>query len=514
MSKVTKATIGLMIITILSKIVGFARETILVSIHGANIVSDVYITSMNIPWILFGIIGTALGTAFIPVFFEVEKNEGKDNALKFTNNVFNIVIVLSSILSLLGFVFAESLVKIFAMKFEGDKLILATSFTRIMIFGLVFISLNSIMTCWLQIKGKFVISGMSAFPNNILIIVSIILSSQGNVYIMAIGTFLAWISQFLFQYVFSKQNGFKYKLNINLKDKYIKKLYTLILPMLIGVGVNQINSIIDRSLASSLGDGIITILNSANRLNGFVQSLITTSIVAVTYPMLSKISVDRDTSKISDVITKSTNVITLLIIPISVGSIVLSEPVVRCIFERGQFTSSATMMTADALAAYSIGMIGFSLREVLNRIFYSLKDTRTPMVNGVLAMLMNIVLNFILIKSNGHVGLALATSLSSIICIALLFNSLKKKISYFGQDKILKNLFKSMIASIVMGIVTKYVYTISSVYLGAGTIQDILTLSISIITGIVVYGVCIIVLKVEEMKIIIELLKQKHSINI
>ena len=145
--------------------------------------------------------------------------------------------------------------------------------------------------------------------------------------------------------------------------------------MLIGVGVNQINSIIDRSLASSLGDGIITILNSANRLNGFVQSLITTSIVAVTYPMLSKISVDRDTSKISDVITKSTNVITLLIIPISVGSIVLSEPVVkRCIFERGQFTSSATMMTADALAAYSIGMIGFSLREVLIKYFIFFKQ--------------------------------------------------------------------------------------------------------------------------------------------
>lgn len=507
MSKATKATIGLMLITMISKVIGFARETTLVATYGTNMISDVYITSMNIPWILFGVIGTALSTAFIPVFFEVQKKEGTNNALRFTNNVFNIVIVFSLILSIIGVIFTEPLIKVFAMKFEGEKLELAIKFTRIMIFGIVFISLNSMMTCWLQIKGKFVISGMSAFPYNVIIISSIIISSKGNIYIMAIGTLLAWVAQFLFQYIFSRKHGFKYSLNINIKDKYIKQMLILILPMLIGVGVNQINSIVDRSLASSLGDGIITVLNSANRLNGFVQSLFITSIISVVYPMLSKISMDNDRSKTEEIISRSINIIILLILPISVGSIVLSEPVVRVVFERGAFNSESTILTASALSAYSIGMIGFSLREILNKIFYSLKDTKTPMINGALAMITNIILNLMMINYLGYIGLALATSISSIICTGLLFKNLTRKIEHFGQDKILKTLLKSLAAAIFMGIITKYVYRGCVIYLGIGEIQDILALIIAIITGVVVYGVMIVVLKIDEVDIAINSFK-------
>ncbi|MGL6107262.1 lipid II flippase MurJ [Romboutsia sp.] len=259
MSKVVKSALVLMIVTMLSKILGFGRELVLTSTYGANLVSDVYITTVGIPTILF----------------------------------------------------AEPLVKIFAINFEGEKLKLAITFTRIMIFGVLFIGLSNMMTAWLQINGKFAIAGMVGLPFNIAIIGGILLSTNGNINIMAIGSLLSMASMFLFQLPFAIKSGYKYKLYINLKDENIKKMLGLLIPVFIGVGVNQINSIVDRSLASTLGDGYITVLNSANRLN--------------------KLSNDENKEEFIKSVYKSINSVVILILPISVGAIVLAEPVVRII---------------------------------------------------------------------------------------------------------------------------------------------------------------------------------------
>lgn len=513
MSKVAKATISLMMITMLSKIFGFVRELVLTYFYGANDISDVFITSSTIPTILFTSIVTAIVTTFIPLFYELDRNNDREKSLLFTNNILNIVVLISIVLSILSLIFAEPLVKLFAIDFSGEKLKMAISFTRIMMLGLIFIGISQMMTAWLQINGKFAIPGMIGLPFNICIISGIIISSNGNVNIMAIGTLIAMAVQFLFQLPFAIKNGYKYKLYINFKDEYVKKMIWLILPVFIGVGVNQINSIVDRSLASTLGDGAITVLNSANRLNGFVLGLFISTIAAVIYPNLSKLSNEDNKAKFTESVVQSVNTVVLLIIPISVGAIVLAEPVVRIVFERGAFNSKATSMTAIALACYSIGIIGFGLREILNRVFYSLQDTRIPMINGALSMGINIVLNIILIKFLGHAGLALATSISALICIVLLFNSLKNKIGYFGQDKIMKTTLKSLISAVVMGGITYFIYNILVNILGVGFIQEIVALFGSIGIGSLVYGALVIILKVEEVSMITDMVKNKISVK-
>lgn len=513
MSKLAKATFALMLVTVLSKVLGFGRELALTYVYGASSTADVYITAVSIPTVLFASIGTALATTFIPLFYEVDKSKGRNESLKFANNVFNIIIISSIILAIAGFIFAEPLVKIFAMSFTGDKLALAVDFTRIMIFGVIFIGLSNIMTSWLQINDNFTIPGMIGFPYNIFIILGILLSSKGNINIMAIGTLIGIASQFLFQLPFAIKYGYKYKSYINIKDEYIKKMMWLIVPVFIGVGVNQINAIVDRSLASMLGDGIITVLNSANRLNGFVLGLFIATIAAVVYPSLSKLSNEDNKEKFAETVAQTVNSVTLLIIPISVGAIVLAEPVVRIVFERGAFNSQATHMTAIALACYSIGMIGFGLRDILSKVFYSLKDTKTPMINGALSMMMNILLNILFIQHLGYIGLALATSLSALICIVLLFLSLKKKIGYFGQDKILKTMIKSLIAAIVMGIITLVVYKFMYNLIGTGFIKEAISLGGSVLVGTISYGTIAYLLKIEEINTLIGMLKNKLNMN-
>lgn len=510
MSNLAKSAFWLMVVTMLSKVLGFGREIILGYFYGTSAYSDVYIVAMNIPLVVFSSIGVALVTTFIPLYQEALTSKGEERALKFSNNVMSIVVILSIILGVLGFVFAEPLVKLFAVHYTGEKLVLAVKFVRIMIGGVVFIGLSNLMTSYLQIKGDFTIPGMIGFPNNIIIITSIILSAvTGNIYILAIGTLIGMLSQFLFQVPFAIKKGYKFKPTIDFKDEYLKKMLWLVMPVLIGVAVNQINAMVDRSLASGLEDGVITALNNANRLNGFVMGMFIATLGAVIYPTLSKLSTENNKEKFAESVANSVNCVNLLVVPASVGAMILATPVVRILFERGAFNDRSTMLTATALVFYSVGMVGFGLRDILGKVFYSLKDTKTPMINGIIAVVLNIVLNIALVKVMGHGGLALATSLSAIICIILLFISLKKKIGYYGQDKIKSTFIKTVVASLVMGVVTYFVYKFLFGILGLGFIQEAISLGVSIAIGGAIYLALIIVFKVEEVNMAIDMIKKK-----
>ena len=509
MSKVAKATLWLMIATMIAKILGFFRELVLASAYGASMYSDAYITAMNIPLVLFSIIGATLSTVLIPMYFEVRKDLGEKEALKFTNNIFNIVIIMCIIISLIGIIFTEQLVKLFAVGFEGQILNISIDFTRIIIVSIVFIGLSYIMTAYLQINNNFTIPGLVSVPKNIIIIISIILSTKYTPYIMIWGAFIGTATEILFLYPFSRKNGYKYQLHLNLRDKYVKKMFMLMIPVLIGIGVNQVNTMIDRTLASTLVEGSISALNYANKLNGFVMAMFITSVGSVIYPMLSKLSKQDDRNEFNKSLVKSINSVILLVMPVSVGAIVLANPIIKLLFERGEFDTRATYMTSIALIMYSIGMLAFGLRDILGKVFYSLQDTKTPMINGVLAMVLNILINLILVQYMGLAGLALSTSLSGIICIFLLMNSLNKKIGYFGQDKIIKVMLKSMMSAIVMGIATYFVYNLLSNILGSGFIYDAISLFVSILLGAIVYGVFVLILKVDEVSIIIDMMNKK-----
>lgn len=514
MSKIVKATAGLMIATIIAKVLGFGRELVLASAYGATMYSDAYLVSMNIPGVIFAGIGTAIGTTFIPVYFEVYNNLGEERARKFTNNVFNIVVLLCIILSILGLIFIEPLVKLFAYGFNEETFNITVNFTKILMLGIVFIGASNIFTAYLQVKNNFIIPGIISLPYNVIIIISIILSTKYDHYVMIWGTLIGIISQFIFQIPFAIKYSYTYKIVLNLKDKYIKKVICLLGPVFIGVAVNQINTMVDRTLASGLVEGSISALNYSSKLNTFIMALFISSVSTVIYPMLSKLSAENDKEKFVSSIVRCINIIILLVVPITIGAIILSNPIVELLFQRGAFDSRATDMTATALSFYSFGLIGFGLRDILCKVFYSLKDTKTPMINGALAMVLNIILNIILVKLMGYAGLALATSLSAIICIFLLFGRLKKKIGYFGQDRIIKTTLKSTISAIVMGCITYSAYNLLNNMLGVGFVSNTISLFISICIGAIVYGILVIVLKVDELSLITDIVKKAKKIDI
>ncbi|MEG2985814.1 MAG: lipid II flippase MurJ, partial [Peptostreptococcaceae bacterium] len=284
MSKVAKAAVGLMAATLIAKILGFGRELALASAYGASGTSDAFLVAMNIPAVIFSAIGTSLGTAFIPLYCDIDAKQGKKASLKFTNNVLNIVILMCLVVSLFGVIFTEPIVKLFAVGFKGETLAQAVYFTRVLILSMAFLGMSYIMMAFLQVKENFIIPGLMSVPYNMLIIISIFASVMINPNLLPWGTLFGLSLQFIFQYPFARKKGFRYKPVINLKDEHLKKMLWLIGPVLIGVAVTQVNAIVDRTIASTLVEGSISALNYATKLNQFVMGMFIVSISSVIYP--------------------------------------------------------------------------------------------------------------------------------------------------------------------------------------------------------------------------------------
>jgi putative peptidoglycan lipid II flippase len=511
MSKTAKAAAWIMIATMLSKVLGFFREQIFANFYGTGAYADIFVLTLNIPGLIIAIIGSAVATTYIPLYVETREEHGQEKALKFTNNVLNLCYVLAIVIAILGLVFTEQFVTVFAAGFVGkpDKFHDAVIFTKIMISGVLFISGSKILGSYLQVNDSFTVPSLIGLPYNIIIITATVISGvTKNIYILPVGALIAMASQLFFQIPFAKKKAYKYQPYIDIKDESIQRLGILVMPMLLGVSVGQINIYVDRLLATTLLDGRLAALNYASKLNDFVLALFVTSIITVIYPKLAKLTNDDNEEGFISTIVKSSNCVILVVLPISVGFIILAEPIVRILFERGEFNATSTELTTIALQLFSLGLLACGIRDVLYRVFYSMTDTKTPMINSSIALTINIVLNLILIKPLGHAGLALSTSISSIITAGLLFFSLKKKKGHFGGSRIVKTGIKSLIASVIMGAVAWVIYKELTIVIGTGLIKEIIAVSAASITGAVLYLIMITLMKVEEVDLVFEIVNK------
>jgi len=499
----------LMILTILTKSVGFGREIILSYYYGATGISDAYLISFTIPTVIFTFIGVGIQTTYMPIYSDILNKDGIKIANEFTNNVANLLLIISSILIIAVSLFTEPIVKIFASGFTGETLNLAVSFTRIGIFSIYFIGLLYIFQGYLQLKNNFFIPALIGLPLNFFLIISIILSYKLDIKILGYGTILGAIAQLVFILPFLYKNDYRHKFKLNICDKNLKRMIYLALPVILGTSVNQINMLVDITIASSVAVGGISALNYAYILITFIQGIFVMSLATVLFATISKLAAEGNLIGLKKSVTEVINVINLLIIPATVGAMIFAEPVVKLLFDRGVFDSQAVSMTSYALFFYSIGMIGFGLREVLARAFYSLQDTKTPMLNAAIGMILNIILNIILSKFLGIGGIALATSISAIFTACLMFISLRKKIGPFGMKQISISLVKILFASMVMGAFAKLSFN----YL-TYTLSQNLSLIIAMGVGAVIYFIIICYMKIDDVEVIINAIKRKKKNNV
>ena len=337
-----------------------------------------------------------------------------------------------------------------------------------------------------------------------MIIASLFISTKTNIYVIAVGSVVATASQLLLLIPFVRKTGYRYQPILNLRDEYIKMMVYIALPVVAGQSVNQINVLVDRILASGIAVGGISALNYANRLNGFVQGLFVASISSVMYPMISKMAAENNIKGLKASISEAISVINLLVIPATIGAMIFSKEIVTLLFGRGAFTPEAIDMTANALFYYSIGMIAFGLRDILSRAFYALQDTKTPMINAAIAVVINIILNLALSRYLGIGGLALATSIATIVGTLLFFVTLRKKIGGFGLKEITISFIKICMASIIMGILAWSTYQILETKINSN-----ISLILAIGVGALSYFIFIYFMKIPEVDRTIKTVKSR-----
>ncbi|MGN0458015.1 MAG: murein biosynthesis integral membrane protein MurJ [Eubacterium sp.] len=448
-SSVLSKFIQLVIAAFIAKGLGFVREMVLAYFYGASAVSDVYVAVQNIPSVIFALFGVAVTTGFIPLYTEVQVKKGKQEADKFANNVFNIFLIFSSLLTVLDIVFSRQLVDIFAGGFTGSTYDMCNKFAKIIMPTSIAIVLVYVYNAYLQIEGHFNQNSIMNVPYNVSQIVFIAIGFYaGKAYLLAFGLLIASYSQLVYLHILTKKKTeFSHTASINIKDPLIKEMLILVGPVFVSTAVNQVNSIVDKALASTLKEGSVAALNYSYEVANIVTQVVILSLTTILYPRMTELFAKDNKKEQTGFTARYINVVSVMVLPMSAMMFFFSEEIVQILFERGAFNQDTVIYVSDALKLYAMGIAGASFRDAFNKIFYSMKNTVTPMINGIIAVGANIGLNFLLIKKYEYLGLAFATSVSSTICTVLMFIQLCIKMKELNIKSIILELIKSSVAT-------------------------------------------------------------------
>lgn len=317
-----------------------------------------------------------------------------------------------------------------------------------------------------------------------------------------------WATQIIVQLPAVKKKGFKYKLGIDLKEEGIKKVVKLAIPILISTWVQPINNLVNLRLASGLENGeAVSAIEYSYNLYLIIVGVFSYTLSNIIFPELSKLTADNNQTEIKKILNNSTKISLLFIIPMSVGIALISDDIIKLIYERGEFTAHSTILTSQALLYYAIGMIGYGLMEVLNKAFYAMQDSKTPMKISCVAIALNLLLSVTLVKLMGYTGLPLAASITSILIGILMIIIINKKIPGIVEKNDMKELAKILISAAGMGVL---IIVLKNLIIGNTLIKTILRVAISVIMGVILYFSCTILLKNQTINEYISKIKKER----
>lgn len=449
MSRTAKVAAGLFVMTLTAKMLGFVRDIFIASAYGASRLNDIYILAQDIPVLIFSIVTAAIATGFIPIYCQLRDNESKQAADGFTIRLTSYVMAAAAGITAMAWVAMPAIIHIVAYGYKGAEFDMLVFATRLIMPNIIFVGGASVLRAYHQAEGRFKLASINTIMVNIIVIGFVLTSKPDSITWLLIGTLIGLSVDFFVQAFYAKKNGLKIKVT-NVSSETLKQFALLILPIVIGTLVGQVNTVIDKTMGSTLPAGSITYLNGAFKLMTFANGTFAVTLGTVMFPIMATCIAGGNMPAFKKSFFKSMNMVLLFTVPITLMMMVFSHPVIQLLFERGKFTAEATRQTSYALIAYSIGLIALGGREVIVKAFFALQDTKTPMINGIVTVAINIGLNIILIGPLAHVGLALSSSLSASVTTVLLMWQLRNKVGRLGGRQIGMDFVKVLGAAVVM----------------------------------------------------------------
>ena len=516
--KLSKAAGTVSGMTLVSRVFGFLRDMVIAMAFGSSSSADAFFVAFRIPNMQRRILAEgAMTAAFIPVFTETLTKKGESVAWKLAANLFNILILVLSSASLLILIFSPAVITVFAPGFidEPGKFELTVKLTRCMAPYLFFIGLAAFCMGILNTLKVFALPAAAPISQNISMILSVLFISplmDEPIIGLAIGVVVGGALQLLIQLSAVLKKGMHFEKTLNFKQKEVFKIVRLMGPVILGLAVYELNIMIDTLIASLLPGGSISYLYYGNRLVQLPLGIFAVALGVALLPTLSSQAAKGNLKELVQTLGFSIRLILFITIPATVGLIILREPIINTLWQRGEFLASTTDGTAIALLYYSIGLCAYSGIKIIAPAFYSLQDTKTPAKIGIYSMILNTVLNLILMGPLQHGGLALATSIAALFNVALLIYYLRKRLGLMGGRKILRSTIKMAFAALAMGIIT-YLGRESFYYISDPLLIRLFVLTACISFGMLVYALLSQFMRNEEWRFLLDLIKKKSQHN-
>jgi putative peptidoglycan lipid II flippase len=423
-----------------SRLLGVLRTVVIADAFGTSPELGAYWVAFRLPDLIFLVLaGATLGSAFIPTFARYIAQRDEEEAWRLASSVLNLVALTTAALAVIGVVLAPWIVGAMAPGLgedvgRQDELHgLATDLTRIMLVSPFLFAVSAMVTGILNARQHFFLTALAPmFYNLSIILAALLLADPMGVRGLAVGVVAGSALHLLVQVPGVFVVGMRYRLEARWRDPGVLEVVRLMLPRMAGLAAAQANFIVATFFASQLGDETISALNYAWLLAMLPMALFGVSIATAVFPTMARQAATDSLDHLQSTLYSSLRYILFLIIPASVGLILLREPLVSLLLQRGEFTADATDITASALLFYSIGLFAHSALEILSRGFYALRDTRTPVALAVLSMVLNLLFSLALKGPLEQDGLALAMSLATAIEATLLFLFLGRRLG--GAD--------------------------------------------------------------------------------
>jgi hypothetical protein len=493
-----QTTIMLMIVTVVSKIFGFLREAVMASYIGASDLKSIYTTANTLPVVIANFVAVGIISGFIPIYNKAKKEEGEKAAEDFTSNILNILMVFGVFAVIFGIILARPFSKILSPDLSGQSLDLATNYTRIMMFAVFAYLYSAVFRGYLNLKGNFFDPAITGIIMNIIIIAFTILTGlTKNPYMLIIGALLGNTLQYILFPRAARKKGYKHKKILDIHNKYVRSLMLVAVPIILSSAAGEISIIIDNSMASAFfGKASISKLFYSKTMLTMITGIITISITTALFPTIAELGASGQIEKMKKSISSSVVSTMLLVIPASIGMAVLAEPVIGVIFERNAFTREDTIAVAILVAAYAPNNIFQSMIDVIDRGFYAVGDSKTPVIVVLIQQGLNVIFNLILIKFFGIRGLAYATVLSTAVGTILMAYQFRKKFGSFNFKTSIISIIKICIITAIMSLVAVR----SNNFLADHT-SRLLALFGAIILAMLIYAILILIARIPEVMI-------------
>ncbi|MGC8554632.1 MAG: murein biosynthesis integral membrane protein MurJ [Candidatus Acidulodesulfobacterium sp.] len=498
--------------TLISRILGLFRDVCIAYFFGAGITTDAFFVAFRIPNLFRRLFGEGgISASFIPVYSESIIKKGGNDSQDLFQTVFAILFFILLFLSIVGFLFSFVFVVVTAPGFLGKafELNLAVILTKIMFPYIFLIGLTAFLSGVLNVHGSYAPGAIYPIILNIALILSAVFFRQffhPAIFALAAGVMIGGAIQLLSQIYYIKKKKIRLGFKFDFKSADVKTVFKLLTPSLLGMAVIQLNLVFDTLLASFLPSGSISYLYYGDRLYQFPIGVFAIAMQTAIFPTLSASFAKNNIKEVDGAFNFASSLMFFIIIPSSIGLILLRSPLVKLIYMHGLFNSADAQKTAGVLLFFIIGLWASALLKTVVPVFYSMKDTKTPVNAAIISLFINIVFAVFLMRIMGVYGLALASSISLIFNYLFLLRKLHRKKSIGLGITFFKSLLKTLAASLVMGAAVEF--TISALNkMHYGPLPVVL---ISITAGLIIYFAASLIFKNDSADILKNVIAKKH----